>query len=229
MKILALDTSTEACSAALWHDGEVFFRYQIAPRQHAQLILEMLDELLGQAGFSLSSMDAVAYGRGPGAFTGVRIAAAVTQGMAYSVDLPVVPVSSLAAMAHGVWREKGQQHVLTAIDARIQEVYWSAFHIGTEGDASMQVAEAVVAPEQVRLPGAGNDWYGAGTGFATYEQELLHACQDRLAGYDSRHYPHARDIAALAASQVKQGNVVTAQDAIPVYLRDKVAEKARPA
>jgi tRNA threonylcarbamoyladenosine biosynthesis protein TsaB len=228
VKILALDTSTEACSAALWHDGEAIFRYQLAPRQHARLILEMLDELLGLSGFSLAMMDAVAFGRGPGAFTGVRIAAAVTQGMAYSVDLPVVPVSSLAAMAHGAWRETGQQRVLTAVDARIQEVYWSAFLVEAEGLASMQAMEAVVAPGKV-CPPTDYNWYGVGTGFATYKEELLQACEGRLIGYDDRYYPHARDIATLAATQVQQGNVVAAREAIPVYLRDKVAEKAKPA
>jgi tRNA threonylcarbamoyladenosine biosynthesis protein TsaB len=228
MNILALDTSTEACSAALWQDGAVLWRQQLAPRQHAQLILQMLDELLAEADQSLGMMDAIAFGRGPGAFTGVRIAAAVTQGMAYSVDLPVVPVSSLAALAHGAWRETQHGHILTAMDARIHEVYWAAYHVSQEGQADLAVEEAVQAAAAVTLPD-GHDWYGVGSGFAAYEDALLAACDDKLVGHAAQYFPLARDVAALAAAQVRLGNVVPAEQALPVYLRDKVAEKKKPA
>src|SRR3569833_3307602 len=133
MKLLAIDTATEACSAALYLDGAVNKRYVLAPREHALLILPMIDELLRDANLSPLELDAVAFGRGPGAFTGLRIAAGVAQGIAYGADLPVVPVSSLAALAQGCYRERGVTRVLATIDARIGEVYWGAYRLGSDG------------------------------------------------------------------------------------------------
>ncbi|HED40783.1 MAG TPA: tRNA (adenosine(37)-N6)-threonylcarbamoyltransferase complex dimerization subunit type 1 TsaB, partial [Chromatiales bacterium] len=133
MKLLAIDTATEACSAALSINGEISERYEIAPRQHATLILPMIDSLLSEAGITLAQMDAIAFGRGPGAFTGVRIGVGVVQGLAFSIERPVVPVSSLAAMAYGAMAKFNATNVLAGIDARMGEVYWGAYQRSSDG------------------------------------------------------------------------------------------------
>ena len=164
MKLLAIDTSTEACSAAVLIDGEIRERYRLAPREHTHLILPMIDELLRESDLKVGGLDAVAFGRGPGAFTGLRIAAGVVQGIAFGADLPVVPVSSLAALAQGGYRETGACRVLAAIDARIQEVYWAACEFDDAGQLQMIGDEVVCSPEQVPIPG-GDDWHGVGSGW----------------------------------------------------------------
>nr|VFJ96912.1 MAG: tRNA threonylcarbamoyl adenosine modification protein YeaZ [Candidatus Kentron sp. H]VFJ97120.1 MAG: tRNA threonylcarbamoyl adenosine modification protein YeaZ [Candidatus Kentron sp. H]VFK02851.1 MAG: tRNA threonylcarbamoyl adenosine modification protein YeaZ [Candidatus Kentron sp. H] len=129
MKILAIDTATDACSVALHLDGEYWGRHELAPRQHAEILLPRIRELLSEAGLSLNHLDALAFGRGPGAFTGVRIATSVAQGLAFGADLPVVPISSLHALAQGAWRERGERNLLAALDARMGEVYWGAYRV----------------------------------------------------------------------------------------------------
>ena len=223
MKILAIDTSTEACSAALYHDGEIMARYQVAPRQHADLILAMCDEVLAEAGCKLPELDALAFGRGPGAFTGVRIGTGVIQGMAFVHDLPVVPVSSLAAMAHVAWRESSKKNVMTAIDARINEVYWACYQCSNEGVIEA-LPEQVVVPTAVELPEHA-EWFGVGTGWQTYQDELSARAAGLVHDIQPDLFPDARDIAQLAWHVVEEGGAVSAELALPVYLRDNVAKK----
>ncbi|MCK4744288.1 MAG: tRNA (adenosine(37)-N6)-threonylcarbamoyltransferase complex dimerization subunit type 1 TsaB [Sulfuriflexus sp.] len=223
MKILAIDTSTEACSAALLTDGEVIQRYQIAPRQHAELILGMCDELLAESNCKLSELDAIAFGRGPGAFTGVRIATGVVQGIAFAHDLPVVPVSSLAAMAFAAWTEKKTSHAMTAIDARMGEVYWACYECNDAGVKEI-VAEQVCPPDQVDLP-TSDSWVGIGSGWDTYQQELKSIVGESIMDIDGNCFPQAQHIAMLAALSVEKGEVLAAAQAMPVYLRDNVAKK----
>jgi len=147
MKLLAFETATEACSVAVWIDGEVIERFEIAPRRHAELALPWADAVLAEAGIAKSAIDAIAVGRGPGAFTGVRLAIAVAQGVALALDRPIVPVSTLAALA----LQGGAPRVLAAIDARMGEVYAAAFRCDN-GDAVLRDAERVVAPDRVVLP-----------------------------------------------------------------------------
>lgn len=224
MKLLAIDTSTEACSAAVIIDGEMRDRYRLAPREHARLILPMIDELMSEAGMKPGDLDALAFGRGPGAFTGLRIAAGVVQGIAFAADLPVVPVSSLAALAQGVHRELGKTRVLAAIDARMQEVYWSAYQCDAHGSMRLTDVEAVCAPERIPLP-EGRDWFGAGSGWESYLSQLQHRLAGRLSGWEGRRYPAARDVAELGVVGLKEGIAVDASQALPVYLRDEVAAK----
>ena len=223
MKILAIDTSTEACSAALLNDAEVIQRYEIAPRQHAELILGMCDELLAETNSKLSELNAIAFGRGPGAFTGVRIATGVVQGIAFAHELPVVPVSSLAAMAFAAWQQNGASHVMTAIDARMGEVYWACYECSDEGVKEI-VAEQVCPPEQVNLPSSGQ-WLGLGSGWDTYQQELSTAAGQLVTKSDGACFPQAQYIAMLAARSVEKGETLPAAQAMPVYLRDNVAKK----
>jgi len=223
MKIFAIDTSTEACSAALLNDAEVIQRYQIAPRQHAELILGMCDELLAESNTKLSELDAVAFGRGPGAFTGVRIATGVVQGIAFAHNLPVVPVSSLAAMAFGAWHEMAASHVMTAIDARMDEVYWACYECSAQGVKEV-IEESVCLPQQVTMPSAGQ-WLGLGSGWDTYQQALSTLAGKIVSEIDGTCFPQAQYIAMLAALSVEKGEAVPAAQAMPVYLRDNVAKK----
>lgn len=224
MKLLALDTSTEACSTALFIDGRVSVRFQLAPREHSKLILEMLGSLLAEAGIKPSALDGLAYGRGPGSFTGVRIAAGTVQGIALGLDLPVVPVSSLAALAQGMRREHGSERVLTAIDARMQEVYWACYRLGADGLMELIGDERVLPPGEVPLPN-GDGWHAAGSGWESYADALAARLQTHLISIYPQRFPSAEDVAVLGAAGLQRGRGVSAERALPVYLRDRVAAK----
>jgi len=152
--LLALDTATEACSVALLHDGKVASHYEVIPRLHAQRLLPMVQALLGEAGVALSAVDAIAYGRGPGAFTGVRIAIGVVQGLAFALQRPVLPVSTLATIAQRAWREQGATQIAAAIDARMDEVYWGWFGAGTGWGYAERMPVAVQGCDAALLPHA---------------------------------------------------------------------------
>jgi len=224
MKLLAIETASEACSAALWLDGELLTRHQLAPRRHAELILPMMDQLLAEAGVGLNRLDALAFGRGPGSFTGVRIATGVIQGAALGADLPVVPISTLATLAQGASRIHGERRILAAFDARMGELYWGAFETGHDGLVVLQQHECVAAVEGLPLP-HGEGWFGAGSGWETYGTPLSHRLGAALLGVDSALLCDARDLARLAVTAFEQGDFVTAERALPVYLRDQVAKK----
>ncbi|AKF44908.1 tRNA (adenosine(37)-N6)-threonylcarbamoyltransferase complex dimerization subunit type 1 TsaB [Pseudomonas syringae] len=221
--LLALDTATEACSVALLHDGKVLSHYEVIPRLHAQRLLPMIKSLLAEAGIAMSALDAIAFGRGPGAFTGVRIAIGVVQGLAFALERPVLPVSNLAVLAQRALREHGVSQVASAIDARMDEVYWGCYH-ERAGEMRLLGDEAVMAPELATLPAhASGQWFGAGTGWGYAERIPL-----SLAGHDAAMLPHAQDLLTLATFAWHRGEALPADDAQPVYLRDKVATpKAR--
>ncbi|MGB5493340.1 MAG: tRNA (adenosine(37)-N6)-threonylcarbamoyltransferase complex dimerization subunit type 1 TsaB, partial [Sedimenticolaceae bacterium] len=155
MKLLAIDTTEDACSAALLIDSEVAERFEIVPRRHSEILLPMMDGLLSDAGLRLRDLDALAFARGPGSFTGVRIAVSVAQGAAFGAQLPVVPVSSLQALAQGVRREQAAGAVLSALDARMREVYWGGYRADAMGIMRTVIADCVSAPQQVPPPGDG--------------------------------------------------------------------------
>ncbi|MGI9274424.1 MAG: tRNA (adenosine(37)-N6)-threonylcarbamoyltransferase complex dimerization subunit type 1 TsaB [Endozoicomonas sp.] len=219
MKLLALDTATEACSVALNLDGEVIEHFELMPRRHSRELLPMIERLLAKAGVTLKQMDALAFGRGPGAFTGLRVATAMVQGLAFAVDKPVISVSTLAALAQEGFRCHGASSVLTAIDARMDEVYWGAFR---EQDGLMQpvIDEKVIAPALVEAPEGHDDWLGMGTGW-NYRDQLAAKVSECHADV----YPRAGDIARLAVADFRSGKLLPAEQAMPVYLRDKVALK----
>lgn len=223
MRLLALETASDACSVALWQDGEVFQRLEVAPRRHAELVLAMADEVLVAAGCGRGDLDAVAFGRGPGAFTGLRIAAGVAQGIALGCDLPVVPVSSLAALAQGALRAHGWRRVLAAFDARMGEVYWGAFEAGEGGLMQPVGEERVCRPEAVPLP-PGGGWHGSGLGWAAHGAALATVLGEGLAGVEEApRHPEAHDVAVLGAALAAAGHTVEAARAVPVYLRNQVA------
>nr|WP_156643383.1 tRNA (adenosine(37)-N6)-threonylcarbamoyltransferase complex dimerization subunit type 1 TsaB [Lysobacter gilvus] len=216
--MLAFETATEGCSVAVWVDGEVCERFEIAPRRHAELALPWADEMLAQAGVARTSLDAIAVGRGPGAFTGVRLAIALAQGVALALDRPIVPVSTLAALA----LQARAPRVLAAIDARMGEVYVAAFRC--EGDNAFALdAERVAAPDAVALPDETNEWIGVGTGLDAVDGVLRNTLEGRLARIDAQALPRASDVARLAAQAFKRGEGVAPERVEPAYLRDNVA------
>lgn len=227
MNLLALDTSTEACSCALWTPAGSLARFELAPRRHAELILPMAEQLLAEAGLARTQLDGLAFGRGPGAFTGVRIAAGVAQGIALAADLPVAPISTLRALAQGRYREGDHGRVLACLDARMREVYWGGFALEEGGLMAPVDDELVIPPEEVRLP-RGGPWFGAGSGWAAYATVLKARVGPALEGFDGRCYPHALDVAALGAMELGQGRGVSAEQALPVYLRNRVVWPSSP-
>lgn len=221
MKLLAFETATEACSVAVWDDGRVLERFEIAPRRHAELALPWAEGLLAEAGIARSQLDAVAVGRGPGAFTGVRLAIALVQGIALALDRPVVARSTLEVLA---MRAEGADdaRVLAAIDARMGEVYSQAFVRTADGLRALDDAR-VCAPDAVALPDTADGWVGVGTGFSAAD----HALQTRLSGrftyIDATALPRAADLARLAAAAFARGETLAPERVEPAYLRDNVA------
>jgi tRNA threonylcarbamoyladenosine biosynthesis protein TsaB len=221
--LLAVETSTPACSAALMVAGEVLERYALAPRQHAALMLPMIESLLLEAGVTVSQLDAIAFGRGPGSFTGVRIAASVVQGIAFAADLPVVPVSTLAALALGGMRATGGQRVMAALDARMSEVYWGCYAASGVHAVSLHGSECVCAPTDIPRP-QGNDWIGVGSGWEACGEKLLQTTGGQLLRLLPDLEPHATDVVRLASVDYRQGKTVSPEAAVPVYLRNNVAQ-----
>lgn len=219
MKILALDTSTEYCSVALWRDGEVDARDAHAGQRHSSLLLPMVGELLAGHGLEAKDLDGIAFGEGPGSFTGLRIACGVTQGLAFGAGLKVVGVGTLAAMAEAA----GSGQVVCCLDARMGEVYHAAYAKSGDGWSVVQ-APGLYAPAQAPLPPAGA-WAGCGSGFTAYSAVLRERYAGRLSAIMPDVVPHARHIARLAVREFEAGRTVAAENALPVYIRDKVALK----
>lgn len=245
IKLLALETATEHCSVAIWQCDsagrvQTLARRQHAPRQQTELILPMVDELLAESGLALTQFTAVAYSCGPGAFTGVRIAAAVAQGLAFGADLPVVPVSSLQTLAQAAYRQYGARAVLAAFDARMQEIYAGAYAL--DADGLMQAITPEVAGAPATLPaGLVMAWaaylsehladhahssgmaVAAGSGWATYGDNLAQTFAVQQVYADLA--PDAEDVATLAVAAMQVGKAVAPELALPVYLRDDVWKK----
>ena len=170
MRILAIDTATEACSVALWNDGTVNAHFELCPREHTQRILPMVQDILTTSGTSLTDINALAYGRGPGSFTGVRIGIGIAQGLALGAELPMIGVSTLMTMAQGAWRKNGATRVLAAIDARMGEVYWAEYQRDENGIWHGEETEAVLKPEIVheRMQQLSGEWVTVGTGWQAW-------------------------------------------------------------
>lgn len=220
MNLLAIETATESCSAALNIGGRIIERSEIAPRRHAELILPMIESLLAEAGIARTQLDGIAVGRGPGAFTGVRLAIAVSQGLALALDIPVVPVSSLAALAQDA--PVSEASILAVIDARMGEVYAGAFRRGADGLAEAIGEESIGKADALSLPQS-IQWSIVGTGWDAYRDALTSRMPAPPVFADGACYPQARAVAALAAPQFAAGRGVAPEQALPVYLRDKVA------
>ena len=228
--LLALDTSTEACSVALWHKGEKTHLDELAQRTHTKRILPMVDELLANSGINLKQVDALAFGRGPGSFTGVRVGAGIAQGLALGADLPVIAVSNLTAMAQAAFELHQAKNVAAAIDARMNEVYFSQVkrekvrsELGEFFQWNPVIEEQVCQPEKVLEQLSDFTAYRVGTGWAAYPQfkdSSLEGCDIIL--------PSAQYMLELALTDYAQNKVISALEIEPVYLRNEVTWKKLP-
>lgn len=219
MNLLALETSTEACSVALHTAEGLFSRHQIAPRQHAALALPWVSELLAEAGIGRSDLHGVAVGRGPGAFTGVRLGVSLAQGLALALDVPVLPVSTLEALAMQAGAGEGE-HVISVMDARMDEAYWCSYRMRAGVPVAL-AAEALSAPETIGLEGEG--WHGVGTGFAMQGGLLATRLARQLRHCDANALPTAAAVARLAMPRLLRGEGLAAEQLEPAYLRNNVA------
>ena len=227
-RILAIDTATEACSVAIWNQGETHALFELCPREHTQRILPLVQQVLTETGLALSQLDALAFGRGPGSFTGVRIGIGIAQGLALGADLPMLGVSTLQTMAQGAWRLTGAQRVLAAIDARMGEVYWGQFERQQDGSWWESEAEAVLSPQQVleRAQRLQSEWARVGTGWQTYPDLVAGTSLSVRDGQIL--LPQAEDMLPLALQAWQQGLAVNVENAEPTYLRNEVTWKKLP-
>jgi tRNA threonylcarbamoyladenosine biosynthesis protein TsaB len=219
MKILALETSTEYCSVALWQDGDIVSRSELVGQKHSETLMAMLDALLKGADVKLQQLDGIAFGKGPGSFTGVRIACGVTQGLALGADLRVVGVCTLEALAQA----SGHDKVIVALDARMSEIYLAAYE--RHDGKWLTVVEPCLCKAEDAPDLAGEDWFGVGSGFAVQDAALQACYAQQLSDIDVQLMLQASAIAQLAAIEFEQGKSVDAALALPFYLRNKVALK----
>lgn len=219
VKLLAFDTSTSWLSVAVLDGSRMLERGEHAGHAHSSRLLPLVDELLAEAGLALADLDAIAFGAGPGAFTGVRIACGVAQGLGLGADVPLVPVSTLEAIAQTAFRAHGRERIVACLDARMREVYVASLarELGVWREA---VPAAVLPPADVAVPAPAHDWFGAGEGFAAYPDVVSRL---GLGGHDASLRPEARAIAELAQARVAAGAVVDAAQALPLYVRHRVA------
>lgn len=233
MNLLALETATTHCSVALLMGSEQLHLNEVAPQKHAALLLPMVDKLMAQAGLSKSQLDAVAFGQGPGSFTGLRIAAAATQGIALGLDLPVAGVSTLAALAHQRYRIAGVAQCIACLDARMSEIYWGFYETQSMG-CSQQVNEEQVGSVDELLKiineGATTEKGATSESQATFHEVagdgaglLQSSTEANDKNLISDVHPQALDVALLALQRINTGDVVEAASALPVYLRNRVA------
>jgi len=225
MMHLAIETATECCSVALYVDGEVISEDETAPQRHNEAVLPMCERVLARAQVSLAQLDAIAFGRGPGAFTGVRLAASVAQGIALARDLPVIPVSSLAALAQAACVRLKVSQVLTCMDARMQEVYFALYQSDEHDIMQLMGREQVGSPGLIDVDVEAH-CVGCGSGWKVYAEELLERCGKEIA-FDAAALPQAEYVAILAKHYFDQGKAVSATEVIPVYVRDDVATRPK--
>lgn len=218
MKILGFDTSTEACTVGLYNDGSVTSRFELTPRRHTECVLPWSEELLAQSAITKQALDVIAVGIGPGAFTGVRLAVSIAQGMALGLSIPVIGVSTLACIAQAC------QHdglIVVLMDARMDECYLG-FYQKQDGVVVTIAPEQLLVPENVQLPSSGN-WIGVGSGFASYAERLPSIFVSQMRCIDASALPHAESLLQIAARDFKAGAMQLPELIQPTYLRDKVA------
>lgn len=221
MRLLAVDTATEACSAALWLDGVLIERFEVAGRTHTEKLLPLVQALLAEAGITPAQLDGLVAGIGPGSFAGVRIGVGLIKGLALGLDRPVVGVSSLAMLAQAAIRG-GAQRVLPCIDARMNEIYLGAYE-SVDGLACALQPDQVLPPDQADLAGLAGDWTALGTGWGTYDAILRQRLPTIPLSVDAAALPHAADALLLALALFASGQAISADELAPAYLRDRLA------
>lgn len=225
MKLLAIDTVTEMASIALLAGEDLLMDQALVPQQHTNVILPMIQQKMAIAGLSFKQLDAIAFSRGPGSFTGLRICASITQGLAIAYDLPVIPVSTLAILAQGSYRLDQKTSVVACLDARRHEVYWGSFK-QADGMMTPVGEERVIAPDAVKTE-QGGPWHGVGSGFKSYAAELDRNSQVYLESIQAERFPLAQDAMVFATHAFQNQKMVDAALAIPTYLRDNIATPPR--
>lgn len=219
MKVLALETSTAACSVALWADDEGQELFEIATNRHSDLLLPMVERILAEGSTELHQCDAIAFGEGPGSFTGLRIGVGVVQGLAFGVDIPVVSISSLHAQANrhpAPWS-------LCAFDARMGQIYWCSYRLGVDGMMDPVTDIALSAPEEVKLKPE-NTWIALGTGCDRYHDVVEATNSDICIRFFTGSFPHALDVARMAVPKIRSDKTLPAEQAVPHYVRNKVTQ-----
>jgi len=219
LSVLAIETSSDQLSLALAHGGSVRSFDRVVGNRHAELVLPEIERLLAGAGARIESLDAVVFGAGPGAFTGLRIACGVAQGLALARGLPVLGVGTLEALAEG----SGSDRVIACIDARMEEIYHATYLRTGQGWDALNEPE-LVRPAELRVPDEGR-WVGCGSGFRAHGAALARRCGGRLTRVDPDALPHASAMLRLALPRIAAGEGRDAAEAVPLYVRDKVALK----
>lgn len=222
--ILALDTSTDACSVALLHQGQIREDFRLAPRQHTHLLLPMVYELLAEAQVSLQQLDGIAFGRGPGSFAGIRIATGAAQGLGLAADLPLLPISTLRALAHAAAPRYAQALLVAALDARMDEIYCAAWQ-PQGAQLTQEMAEAVLPPAALCLP-QHQQIVGIGSGWR-YLESMSAVVRTQVQQVEADVHPRASAMAELAREELNAGRGLAPELAQPVYLRDQVAVKKK--
>lgn len=221
MKILSLDTSSDACSCAILKDGELFTDQRVLKQKHANLILSMIEAQCQQAELSLSDLDCIAFAHGPGSFTGIRIAISVSQGLAFANNTPIVALSSLRALAYGSYREHGTKSVIAAIDARMGEIYFSAYHCQAN-DAIADIEDCLLKPSELPEIKVSDNWIGVGSAWDVFQPAMQgkYPLQERFPSANVQ----AQDIALLAQQDFQAGKAISVEQVQANYLRNKVAK-----
>ncbi|MCS3606462.1 tRNA (adenosine(37)-N6)-threonylcarbamoyltransferase complex dimerization subunit type 1 TsaB [Erwinia rhapontici] len=227
-RILAIDTATEACSVALLNEDRLLAHFELCAREHTQRILPLVQQILQEGGVALKDLDALAFGRGPGSFTGVRIGIGIAQGLSLGANLPLIGVSTLKTMAQSAWRLHGASRVLAAIDARMGEVYWAEYQRDEQGNWQGEETEAVLKPDAAaaRMAALSGQWACVGTGWQAWPQ-LAENSALALTLSDVT-LPCAEDMLPLAQQALAAGLTVAPEHAEPTYLRNEVTWKKLP-
>jgi len=221
-KILAIDTATSACSVALQIDNEIIEYYEVTPKQHSTLILPMIQDVLKIANLRLNELDAIAFGHGPGSFTGVRLAASITQGLCFGANIPAIGISTLQAIAERAFREKKVNNVLVACNAYMQEIYFAAYIKNNDGFMEAVIPDMISKAENLCLPKklAEYEWYAAGDAWEQYNIQIKHNIEK-----ENIIYPSAKDIVILARAKFKRGEILKTTEITPVYLQNNLYNK----
>lgn len=218
--ILAFETATTACSAAVWLNGDIKWRFEIAPQRHSEIILTFVDGLLIEAGIQLKEVDAVAFGCGPGSFMGVRIAASIAQGIAYGIDRPVIPVSTLQALAQSAYQKIKSERIIAGWDARMDSIYWGGYQADEQGIMQAVIEDQLSKPAGMAF--AGDDWIAAGNAWAVYADFL----KVSFKAVHSDIYPDAISVTLIANQKLIRDDISPPEKAEPIYIWETVARKS---
>ncbi len=226
MKILALETATDACSCAINIDGVISEKFVLAPQRHADLLLPMVEQLLAETAVALSMIDAIAFGAGPGGFMGVRIATGIAQGLGYALDRPLIPISTLQSLAQVGYQATKNPHILAGWDAKMAAIYWGIYQVDGQGLVQPLAEDRLTLPAEVQLP-VDHQWLAVGNAWLVYQNELPWSFAANSLPTRTDLHPHAATIAQLAAAKYAAGKMIRADEAEPIYLRNDVAKKPK--